>query len=231
MNRILSGDNIKVLAVSLLDDQTSQDFFVCQNGSSLIRIQIKNSIFETIPYRTICFIKGEINQSLSTDGTLNVAIDLENSDHRFVSFNPMSLKFDRTRSIQDHLNSLETLPDLSDNKPMLKENDFESLDLFLLQKHSHFLKIIRDELECGDYGNTIPPYIQGDAYQKMFFEHKKRCSLLDSKLNRLPNTVAKTKSKKSVKIRKRNENHRSVTKYTKEKVQLLNNVFICLTLN
>ena len=230
MNRILSGDNIKVLAVTLLDNQTSQDFYVCQNGSCLIRIQMKNSIIETIPYRTICFIQGEVNQSLSTTEILNIDIDLKRDGHRFVSFNPLTLKFDRTLSIHDHLNGLETFSNLSDTKSMLTEDDFESLNLYLLQKHSHFLKIIRDELECGDYGDTTPPYIEGSAYQKMFFDYKERCRILDGKLDSRSNTAAKTKPKMSAQNRKRNESHRSVTKQNKQTVQLLI-ISICLTSN
>lgn len=200
MNTITTGDEIKVLAVTLLDDQNTHEFFACQDGSSLYKIRLKNANFNQIPYRTMFFAQGKINNPPETEDYLTVDIDLELKDHRFVSFEPNTVvKSHIGLSVHDHL---ESLPVLSDSKPVPDRIEFGTLDILLLKKHSHYLRLIRDELACGDFGNITPKYIKGSAYQKLFDDYKERARKLDEKFGVIDVSVIKTKVK-HVESRKR----------------------------
>lgn len=170
MNQIKTGDKIKALAVTILDDQNANEFLACQDGSTLIKIHFKDPPFETIPYRTLFYVQGRLNSDSGTDQMLNIEVNLEQG-HRFVSFKPDTIKLYRGLSVFD---ILETLPNLSDGKPLPGRNEFDGLYLFQLQRHAHFVKLIRDELTCGDFGETIPRYIKGSAYQKIFADFKEK---------------------------------------------------------
>ena len=170
MNQIKTGDKIKALAVTILDDQNSNEFLACQDGSTLIKIDFKDPPFEKIPYRTLFYVQGRLNSESDTDHMLNIEVDLEQG-HRFVSLKPDTIKLYRGLSVFD---ILESLPDLSDGKPLPERSEFDGLYLFQLQRHAHFVKLIRDELSCGDFGDTTPRYIKGSAYQKIFTDFKEK---------------------------------------------------------
>ena len=205
MNRIKTDDNIKVLAVSILDDQKHQEFLACQDGSSLIRIRLKNSIFEKIPFQTVFYAQGKVNQSLSTGDTLTIDIDLDNDENRFVSFSNDSLKFDRTFSVHDHLKSLERIPDLSDKKNMPHEHELEYMDFFALKNHAHYVKIIREELECGDF-TMKPPYIKGTAYEQIYTDYINRTKIQEAKFGLIDRSTLESKLK-PMKVRKLTDNN------------------------
>lgn len=170
MNQIKTGDKIKALAVTILDDQNANEFLACQDGSTLIKIYFKDPPFDKIPYRTLFYVQGRLNSDSDNDQMLNIEVDLEQG-HRFVSLKSETIKLYRGLSVFD---ILESLPNLSDGKPLPGRNEFDGLYLFQLQRHAHFVKLIRDELTCGDFGETIPRYIKGFAYQKIFADFKKK---------------------------------------------------------
>ena len=170
MNQIRTGDEIKALAVTILDNQKSNEFWACQDGSTLIKINFKDPPFAEIPYRTLFYVQGKLYSLSDTDQFLTIEVDLEKG-HRFVSLNPETIKLYRGLSVFD---VLEPFPKLSDGKPLPERKEFEGLYLFQLQRHAHFIKLIRDELTCGDFGDTTPKYIKGPAYQKIFADFKKK---------------------------------------------------------
>ena len=216
MNRITSADTIKVLAVTILDEQKCEDFFAAQDGSSLIRIRLNNSIFPKIPYQAVFYAQGLINYSLSTDDVLSIDIDLQNEGHRFISFKHNSLNFDKTFTLKDHLQSLQTIPELSDCKDMPHEHEFGSMDFSELKKHAHYVKIIRDELECGDF-DVKPPYIKGAAYEKMYDNYKKRVQILDAKFGTINHNLLETESK-PMKARTQKTDNQRIKKQNKPTV-------------
>lgn len=222
MNRILSDDKIKVLAVSILDNQKSGEFYACQDGTTLIKIRIKNSGFDTIPYRTLFFVEGKLEGDFYGE-SFTIEVDLQNDQHRFVSFNPNTIRlYQGMKSVFD---VLESLPNLSDKKPFPSRDEFENLYLFLLDRQAQKVKIIRDELDCGDFGDQIPKYIRGLAYEKMFHDWKQKMKIQKENFNLIPNRrsvvkkrlIKKSKTPNSFKTNKRLPN--ANTNKFKRKVQ------------
>ena len=184
MNRILSGDRIKALAVTILDDQNSGEFYACQDGTTLIQIRIKNSEFKIIPYRTLFFVEGKLEENFN-DEKFTINVDLENNQDRFVSFNPNTIRlYQGMKSVFD---VLESLPNLSDTKPFPGRHEFENLYLFLLDRQAQKVKIIRDELDCGDFGDQVPKYIRGIAYEKMFLDWTQKMKNQKNTFKLIPN--------------------------------------------
>ena len=219
MNKILSGDTIKGLAVSILDDQKTHEIFACQSGSTLMKIDLKNANFDSIPFRTLIFFKGVFKQEPCKDESFIIEVDLSKEDHRFVSLKPDTIKLYKGLSVFD---ILEGLPGLSDSKPFPQRTEFEGLYLFLLLRQAHNAKLIREAVECGDFGNTIPKYIQGIAYEKIFADYKVRTGYKPREF-KIIDPATKTKTKKSVKVKSRpRKNDDSVSRPTENMVSLFN---------
>ena len=171
MNKILSHDKIKALAVTILDEQKTNEIFACLSGTTLMKIELKNSKFDSVPFGSLIFFEGKFNKEVCEDELFFIEVDLSQEDHRFVTLKPDTIKMYEGLSVLD---ILESLPDLSDTKPFPKRIEFENLHLFLLKKHAHSVKLIREAVECGDFGNAKPKYIQGQAYEKIFTDYKTR---------------------------------------------------------
>lgn len=199
MNKILSGDKIKALAVSILDDQKTSEIFACQSGSTLMKIDLKNANFDSIPFRTLIFLQGTFIQEPCKDESYIIEVDLSKADHRFVSLKSDTIKLYKGLSVFD---ILEGLPNLSDTKPFPQRTEFEHLYLFLLQRQAHNVKLIREAVECGDFGNTTPKYIQGQAYEKIFTDYKIRTGYKPKESGMIqPARTIKTKQSVQVKSR------------------------------
>ena len=173
MNRILSDDKIKGLAVTIFDNQKTQEIFACQSGLTLMKIKLKNSTFDTIPNQTLVYFRGQMTHELSQDEstTFDIEIDLTKEGHRFISLKPESVKLYKGFSVYD---ALEKIPELSDTKLFPDKNEFEGLCPLLLKKHAHWAALIHEALECGDFGSSIPECIKGSAYLKIFNEFRER---------------------------------------------------------
>ena len=217
MNKILSGDKIKALAVSILDDQKTSEIFACQSGSTLMKIDLKNANFDSIPFRTLIFLQGTFIQEPCKDESYIIEIDLSKAEDRFVSLKSDTIKLYQGLSVFD---ILEGLPDLSDTKPFPQRAEFEHLYLFLLQRQAHNVKLIREAVECGDFGNTIPKYIKGQAYEKIFMDYKLRTGYEPQESGMIqPARTTKTKQLVQVKSRPRKIDD-SVSKATKKIVSV-----------
>lgn len=201
MNQLKSGDDIKVLAVTIFDDQNAKEFFACQDGATLIRMILKNPLFKTIPYRTLFYAQGKIKPNRCTDESITIEVDFEKDDQRFISLNPDTIKLYQGLSVFD---ILESFPSLSDGKPFPDRIEFEGLYLFQLKRHAHFVKIIRDELECGDFGDTTPKYIKGSAYKKLFHGYKERIHEYRKKFSYTSPQKEQVTSKKRI-VRRKNQ--------------------------
>ena len=223
MNRILSGDKIKALAVTILDDQKSVEFFACQNGETLITIQIKNSSFDTIPFRTLFFVEGNLKGDFDAE-KFTIEVDLLNDQHRFVSFNPNTIRL--YQGLKSVFDVLESIPSLSDGKPIPDRREFEHLYLFLLDRQAQKVKIIRDEVECGDCGETVPKYIRGVAYEKIFHDWKEKMQNQKASFN-LPSNRKLVVKKRIIRKTKKSDSEkasqmsRQGTKKSIEKVNIL----------
>ena len=233
MNRILSGDRIKALAVSILDNQKSEEFYACQDGTTLIQIHIKNSEFEIIPYRTLFFVEGKLEGNFN-DEKFTIQVDLQNKQDRFVSFNPNTIRL--YQGLKSVFDVLESLPNLSDKKPFPGRHEFENLYLFLLDRQAQKVKIIRDELDCGDFGDQVPKYIRGLAYEKMFHDWTEKMKNQKTTLNLIPNRqsvvkkriIRKTKtpsSKAKYQIVPKPTNNKSIKKVVNKLYSVSNFVF------
>ena len=184
MNQILSGDKIKALAVTILDDQRPEEFLACQSGSTLITIRLKNAPFQTIPFRTLFFIQGKLVQGECFAESLTIEVDLTQDENRFVSLNPNTIRL--YQGLTSVFDILDSLPDLSDKKPFPNRMEFEHLYLFMLEKHAHHLKVVRDELYCGNFDGKTPKYIKGLAYEKLFEDWKLKMLNQKAKLKSTP---------------------------------------------
>ena len=217
MNKILSGDKIKALAVSILDNQKTSEFFACQSGTTLMKINLKNANFDSIPFRTLIFFQGTFEQELCEDESFIIEVDLSKAEHRFVSIKPDTIKLYKGLSVFD---VLEGLPSLSDTQPFPQRTEIEHLNLFLLQRQAHNVKLIREAIECGDFGNTTPKYIQGIAYEKIFIDYKLRTGYKPHDSEMIP-PARKIKTKKSVQGKsKPRKIEDSVSKATKNMVSV-----------
>ena len=170
MNTIIRGEKIKALAVTFLDNQDSNSFFACQTGSTLMKINLINQPFKVIPYRTLFYVKGELKENPGTS-LITVIVNFDLEDNRFISFNPEMIRLRPGLSVFD---TLECLPDLSDQKPLPQREEYNQFNFFLLKRHSNSVRVIRNELECGNFGNCTPKYIKGSAYEMIFSDYKER---------------------------------------------------------
>ena len=192
MNKILSGDKIKALAVTIADDQSTEEFFACQTGSTLIKICLKNAEFKVIPFRTMFYVQGTLKDGDFSDDVFTIEVDLEKDQNRFVSLNPNTIKL--YKGLTSVFDVLDKIPALSDSKKFPDRHEFDHLYLFMLDKHAHYVKVIRDELDCGDFGDKTPKYIKGRAYEKMFSDWKIKSHAQKTKLNLMPcRKIIKTK--------------------------------------
>ena len=197
MNQIQTDDQIKALAVTILEDQESNEFLACQDGFTLMKIKLKNQNFDTIPLRTLFFVQGKLRTDISSAESLTIEVDLNLENHRFISLNPDTIKLYRGLSVFD---ILEPIPVLSDKKSFPDRTEFDGLSLFQLKKHAHFVKIVRDELVCGDFGETVPKYIKGLAYKTIFQDFKVRMDKTKAEISLLPDktkTVVKRVRRKT----------------------------------
>ena len=196
MNRILTDDKIKALAVTIFHDSATDEIFACQSGSTLMKIDLKNANFQAIPSQTLIFLNGELDKDLCSNESeiFHVKIDLSHEDHRFVSLKPDSIRIYPGLSVFD---VLESLPEISDKKQFPDRTEFDNLSLTLLQKHARGVKLIHDALECGDFGNVVPAYIKGPAYEKIFNLYKNRTGYRPVENGSIPPISRKEKKKKS----------------------------------
>lgn len=205
MNRILSDNKIKALAVSILDDQKPNQILACQTGSTLIEIDLKNANFVSIPYQTLIFFHGQQKYVNESDGSenFNIEVDLSNNEHRFVSFKAESIKLYPGLSVFE---ALEGIPELSDSKAFPERKEFDNLCLFLLKKHARGVKLIRQALECGDFGDSVPDFIKGAAYWKMYINFLERTGYKPAKTGSILPIIHKEKTKKKTTKTSTNQN-------------------------
>ena len=222
MNQIRTDDEIKALAVTILEKQESKEFLACQDGFTLIKIKLKNQNFEKIPLRTLFFVQGKLRTDISSVESLTIEVDLNVENHRFISLNPETIKLYQGLSVFD---ILESIPVLSDKKSFPDRTEFDGLCLFKLKKHAHFVKIVRDELSCGDFGETIPKYIKGSAYQTIFHDYKNRMNKskaeitlrLDETCGRIKTAVKRVRQKTQTNITSQSDKPLAEKRQSKQK--------------
>lgn len=159
MNRTGTAENFKVLAVSMLKNQKSSSLMACQDGLTVIRVEIKGLDIE-IPFRTIFLASGA--KKILEDGSIDVSVNLENSNHRFLTFGDLKPSDQPSTKINWSL---------SDQKEPVQESFFEKLNFGLALKHSNCLRLIETEILRQDFvRGTVPNFIKGPAYQFLFDE-------------------------------------------------------------
>ena len=206
MNKILSTDKIKALAVTIFHDLATDEIFACQSGSTLMKIDLKNANFQAIPNQTLIFLNGEFDKELCSNESeiFHITVDLSHDEHRFVSLKPDSIKIYPGLSVFD---VIESIPELSDKKNFPGRTEFDHLCLTLLQKHARGVKLIHDALECGDFGDVVPEYIKGPAYEKIFINYKNRTGYRPVEVGSIPPIIRKEKKKNSSAKSRVKQNH------------------------
>ena len=129
----------------------------CQDGLTCIRVEIKGLNIE-IPFRTIFLASG--SKKALEDGSIVVSVNLENSNHRFLTFCELKPSDQPSTKINWSL---------SDQKQPVRESFFEKLNFGLALKHSNCLRLIKTEILRQDFvQGTVPNFIKGQAYQLLF---------------------------------------------------------------
>ena len=158
MNRLVSDDDIKVLAVTMFDNQNVENILACENGSSLIKMKIINSNIKQIPFQTIVFAQGRVT-SIDSDCT-TILIDLDIENNRFLSIKEY-------QKYETSFTDIEFIPELSDTKPSPNSDFFKDLSFSLIKKHANILRVIKHQILRQDY-ILMPKYIKGAAFITLY---------------------------------------------------------------